>query len=179
MDLLLTYPALTEAHNAPIYERVRGELRAETEFQKDYDTGVAVAELRAHAIYIPLAPGDVVTYDIGTGEILSLVQRARVWTVDVDFALPGNLVTGQGLPANAERVISEVTEEWAREAWVTQHTGLSFYVSAPDRDWLEDRVLLCKYVDHMEMVRHPDMAIDLEIARANADLGDLTQGPWA
>lgn len=179
LTLRFDYPALTKEHNAPIYEKVRAELRPEKEFLDHYEPGHAVAELRAHAIYMPLAPGDIVVYNIDTGAPTRLLYLAPLWTIDCDFAIPANLVTGQGLPLRAQRVIDRVTGEWQREAWVTQHTGLSFYVSAADREWLEDRVMGCEYVDHLEMIRHPSMQIDLDVAIQNANLADLKDGPWS
>lgn len=180
-DLLLNYPALTEEHGAPIYERIRAELRTEEAFLNLVTEDLAVYELRAHAIFIPLAPGDIVLAHIESREIVSLVAQAQLWTVDADFMLPANLTTGKVLPDDdpAKTIIREVTQAWQREAWVTQHGGFSFYVSAQDRDWLEDRVMLCQYVDHVELVRYPGMKIDLDVARGSADLGDLTKGPWS
>lgn len=167
-DLLLTYPKLTMEYKAPIFERVPAILRADD-----------VYELRAHAIHIPLAPGDTVTVSIENDEITGIVELVPLWTVDLDFKLPSNIVTGKALPDDdpANVTIREVTEGWQREAWVTKHTTFSFYVSAQDREWLEDRVVRCKYVDDVQMVRHPGMPIDFEVARENADFGEL-RGPW-
>lgn len=179
--LRFDYPGLSAEAGSPIYEFVRAELRAETEFLHHYGPGQAVAELKAHAIFIPLAPGDLLLYDVDTGTALQLVKQAPVWTLDVDFKVPANLVVGQALPDDDVAVVTikAATDEWQREAWVTQHSGLSFYVSAPDREWLEHRVMTNKYVGHVDMIRYPDMNIDLGIAIANADFGDLTIGPWS
>jgi len=168
MKIRLDYPDLRT------YEHVEA---------KRLDSGLC--QLTTHALFVPLAPGDVLRvltpmlpdHPVAVG-IATLVE---IYTYDVDFRLPINLVTGQALPDDdpSQVKLRETIELWQREAWATQHTGISAYVSAPEQKWLEDRVVLNPYVDHVQMVRWPGMEIDFEVAVRNADLGDLTRGPWA
>lgn len=145
-------------------------------------------ELTAHALYVPFAPGDIVLVDWepkgvlpGAWQVRGIEQLEDTFTYDVDFMLSGNLVLGQAPGADdpAMAKIREITESWGRDAWVTQHTGLSYFVSARDKFWLESEVVLCEYVDHVEIVRYPGMEIDFATAVSSASPGDLSIGPWA
>lgn len=168
MTLRIDYPELSAAEGFAIHDDVEVDM---------LDDGRA--ELRTHARNMPLAPGDVVTHD---GEAVTGVEQyAPVWTIEVEFKLPANLTFMKTLPPHdpSNIKIEETVTGWQRDAWVTKHSGYTYLVSAPDREWLTDRVQGSPFVDHMELVRFPDMEIDFDTARRHASLETLTEGPWA
>lgn len=169
MMLRLDYPELSAAEGL---EGIHDLIEAD-------EIGSNLAELRHHARYMPLAPGDVVTHH--DGAITSVLQWAQVWLLEVEFKLPANLTFMKGLPPDdpSNVKIGATVAAWARDAYVTQRSGYDYLVSAPDRDWIKDKVQTCPYVDYMELVRYPDMPVVWEIARRNARLETLTEGPWA
>lgn len=168
MIVRVEYPELSAAEGVEIVDDIEAE-----------DLGTNLAELKQHARNMPLAPGDVVTHHDGV--VTSVVQYALTWLIEVEFKLPANLTFMQALPSNDKAIvkIEATVAGWQRDAYVTKHSGFTYLVSAPDRDWIKDKVQSSPYVDHMELVRYPDMPIIWEIARRNASLETLSAGPWA
>lgn len=180
--LRLDYPALSAQTNEEIYEYLAYRPADDPEFADTLaEPGLDVAELTQHAMFIPLAPGDVLAYEIETSVPTRILRPAHVWTLNVEFHTPTNLAVGVVLPPTdpAMVAIRESIERWQQQAWATQSTGLSCYVSSNNREWLEREVIGCRYVEHTEVIRHPGMEIDLAVAIESADLTDLTIGPWS
>jgi hypothetical protein len=121
-----------------------------------------VAELRAHATFAPLGPGDVVETQ---GEVIVGVKHFEpLWTVEATMHLPAGTRFAMSPTADhpAMVAVAECEENWRRAAWVTRNTSFSFLVSAQTRSWLEENVEAHPYVEHVELVRTPDLRADLD-----------------
>lgn len=174
MKVRIDYPILSQMYDAEVSEEVEARLAG-------YEWPTPAAELRAHALNMPLVPGDVVAID-EERRVVDLLFCEPTFMVEVDFKIPINLTMGEALPEDdkARVTVSSVVEQWAREAYVTQTTTYSFMVSAPEQSWINERVRASPYVQDVELVRYPGMPIDFKVARSNADLGELYDaGPWA
>lgn len=140
------------------------EEEVEAEIAIDHGLNRPYYELKAHSTFAPLAPGDVVACSRGTNVVSRVIRLESLWTVEATMHLPGGTTFGlmpdQEHPAM--KAVAECYEDWRRAAWVTRNTSFSFLVSAQSRGWLEDNVEAHPYVEHVELIRMPDMKADLE-----------------
>lgn len=138
-----------------------------------------LTELRQHASFIPLAPGDIVSTD--ALDVVRQIQHLEpVWTYEIMLHLPAleaNATPTEQHPAMKQ--IAELEEGWKRAAYVTRPTNFTFLVSAHDLEWIEREVLMHPFVHHYELVRDPQMKIDLAVAIKHPDLDGLRTGPWS
>lgn len=120
-------------------------------------------DLTSHATFAPLAPGDVVSCARGTRVINKVVHLAPLWTIEATLHLPAGTTFAMAPTEEhpAMKAVAECEKEWRRAAWVTRNTAFSFLVSAQTRGWLEDNVEGHPYVEHIELVRTPDLSPDL------------------
>lgn len=137
------------------------------------------AELRTHASYVPLGPGDVVSFDFA-GRIIGLVQRDRSYIVEVELPIPADALR-DGLSADASVLepAEQLFAEWSRHASVTVQTSYSCFISSSSAEWLRDAVETNPSVMAVTVRRTPDTAINLDVALEHADFDGDGGGPWA
>lgn len=148
----------TNGPTGPFSEEVEAQITS------DYSPRRSHFELKSHATFAPLAPGDVVACARGTHVVRKVVRLESLWTVEATLHLPAGTTFAQapGEEHPAMRAIAECEEDWRRDAWVTRNTAFSFLVSSQSRGWLEDKVEAHPYVEHVDVVRTPAMEPDLE-----------------
>lgn len=138
-----------------------------------------LVELTQHASFIPLAPGDVV-YTDALDVVRDISVLEPLWTYEVMLQLPAleaNATPTEEHPAMKQ--IAELEANWKAAAYVTRPTKFTFLVSAGDVAWIEREVLQHPFVRHFDLIRTPDLKIDLAVALRHPDLDGLRTGPWA
>jgi hypothetical protein len=142
-------------------------------------TGLMQFELRSHASFMPLAPGDIVAVD-ADDNVRGIVKLEQLWTYEVILNMPGiepGMTPTEAHPAM--KAVAELEEKWRDAAWVTRPTNFTFLVSAQTEEWLKAEVFDHPYVRYVERVRDPRMKIDFDVAVAHPDLDGSGIGPWA
>lgn len=133
-----------------------------------------VWELREHAGFGPLAPGDRVRVD-AESRLVEIVSLERTFVYVVHCHLPAGITTGMR-PTEHHPVVkamAEVEAEWKRDTWVTKTTGLTFVISSPTEQWFVDKVAGHKYVQETELIRTPTMLLDLGEMLAHPHFGEM------
>lgn len=138
------------------------------------DLGDGRAELRQHATFIPLAPGDVVAYDV-TETATAVLKLVPVYTYEVSMKLPNDPERTD----HAAELVKGIFEEWRRDAWVTQDTRFSALVSSQTQRWFDETVRPNRYVNFIDERRTPELRLDLDVAVQHPDLNGAGGGPWA
>lgn len=137
----------------------------------------ARAVLKQHAVFLPLAPGDIVTIR-GGDQVTGVEWLAPLCTIDVSFYVPAD-VPAFHTPTPEHRsmkAVERVLEEWRTTLAVTRTTNFNALVSAPSMEQLEE-VRSHQYVEWSEVIREPGMPFDFEFAIKSADVS--YEGPWA
>lgn len=142
----------------PFSEEVEAQITA------DHDFRYLHYELKSHSTFAPLGPGDVVACHRGTKSVSRTVRLRPLWTVEATLHLPAGTRFAMSPTDDhpAMQAVAECEENWRRDALVTRNTAFSFLVSADTRGWLEDNVEAHPYVEHVELVRTPDLRPDLD-----------------
>lgn len=124
----------------------------------------AAWELTSHSTFCPLAPGDIVIASPLTNVIERVKHLEPLYTIEATLHLPAG--TRFGMRPDEEhpamKAVAECEEDWRRAAWVTRNTAFSFLVSSQSTGWLEENVEAHPYVEHVELVRTPDLKPALE-----------------
>lgn len=131
-----------------------------------------VWELREHAGFSSLAPGDRIRVD-EQSRIAEIVSLERTFVHVVHFHLPAGITAGHRPSHNHPAMIAlrEVEEEWRRDTWVTRLTGFTFAISSPSQGWFVDKVATHEFVEEIEQVRTPDTQLDLTEILAHPRFG--------
>lgn len=135
----------------------------EAQISTSFGAGRQYYDLRTHATFAPLAPGDVVSCARGTRVVNQVVHLEPLWTVEATLHLPAGTTFAMS-PTDehpAMKAVAKCEEDWQRAAWVTRNTAFSFLVSAQTRSWLQDNVESHPYVEHVDLVRDPDLKPNL------------------
>jgi len=122
-----------------------------------------IVELRSHATFAPLGPGDIVETE---GPVITGIKHFEpLWTIEATLHLPAGtrFAMSPDVEHPAMVAVAECEEDWRRAAWVTRNTSFSFLISAQTRGWLEDNVEGHPYVEHVALVRTPDLRPDLDV----------------
>lgn len=171
MKAIVRYPEDVDIYRDALGTPTVETLEADVLVQ-ELDGGRTV-ELREHASFIPLGPGDIVHVDI-TDTVTGVEMLARVYTYEVDFHMPA-----PGSEEKGKAAVAALVEEWRRDAWITQDTAFSCHVTSQTHQWLEERVLSHPYVQSSLQLRTPEMRFDLATAVRHPDLNGDGGGPWA
>lgn len=136
----------------------------EAQIATNYAQGRSYYDLKAHATFAPLGPGDVVATARGTRVINQVVHLEPLWTIEATLHLPAGTTFAMAPTEEhpAMKAVAECEENWRRAAWVTRNTAFSFLVSSQTRGWLEENVEDHPYVEHVELVRTPDLRANLD-----------------
>lgn len=113
-------------------------------------------ELTMHSFLTLLAPGDVV--QVADGCITEVVSLRPQWVYIVDLHLPKDFLQ---VPMTDDhpgvRKAEALFERWERDTPVTMSTSWRARVSTTSEQWFIDNVRSHKYVEHVELVRSPDL----------------------
>lgn len=142
--------------------------------------GDGLAELRGHAYFMPLGPGDIVRID-DDGGVLGVVHLALIRTYQVHFPLPEQIQFGVTPPPcdPTRRVVAAVLKRWEAATVVTQSSNYTARVSSVSLSWLEQEVVNNPLVEYCELVRDEDLALNFAVAVRNPNLDGRNAGPWA
>lgn len=119
-------------------------------------------ELREHAGFCPLAPGDRVRVD-SANNLTEIVFLEPTYVYGVFCHLPAGVTFGMAPSENHPALVklAKLEEEWRRDTQVTRTTAFTFLLSTPNPQWFEDKVANHPYVEYTDLLRIPEATLDL------------------